>query len=153
MAINALLSPVHEVLGKMLQPANKPSRSSICREAERLFSPHPFSLESREKGQQLDCEAIMLGRLIQFLTAAELWPLPSFTTYQRSVMALGDSLKTLSIKGYPGNHHHLCNLLPDHSTSVDTVINGLDSVATDSQKRHLEAQAKKSGLSAGSIWK
>lgn len=93
----------------------------------------------------------MLGRLVQTLATINLWPLPFPripTSYRSSVSNLQKNLVLLSdIKGSPSGLHAGCSPLANLTRTIITVTNGMTSLSTDSQLRHLAAQAKKSGIS------
>lgn len=68
--------------------------------------------------------------------------------YRGSIAWLENSLRSISVRGYPGNKGVSCDPIPNHAATLDAIIKRLDSNATDTQLRHLAAQAKKSGISA-----
>lgn len=100
--------------------------------------------------ERLDCEALMLGRLIRCLSNHGLYHDTHIDppNYRGSVATLERKLRTISIRGHPGRDHVNCVPIPHHAASIDTVINRLSSIASVDQLRHLAAQAEKSGISS-----
>ncbi|KAI0016179.1 hypothetical protein F4780DRAFT_760581 [Xylariomycetidae sp. FL0641] len=94
-----------------------------------------------------DCEVLMLGTIIRSLCAMGLWPIPEASNYTGCVSELATSLKSVACDGSSGKYNHdKCSGSGFIKSQVDSALNGIRSSLTDGHRRHLEAQAIKSGL-------
>lgn len=105
------------------------------------------SQESRDKARA-DCDAAMLGSLIQELAAADLFPIPAGEDIFESAISLKDKLtsvsrgiKTLGIP-VPGERHVDCHPGDRLLKQLDEVMFlAREAAVTDSQIEHLKKQA------------
>lgn len=94
-----------------------------------------------------ECQALMLGQLIQSLVSVDLWPIPLFpATCPKSVDTLQRRLRTISVNGSSEIGHANCTPLPDYTAAIVAVLRGLTSLTTAKQLDHLSVQAAKTGL-------
>ena len=75
-----------------------------------------------------------------------MWPIPAPTTYQHAVSTLKSDLRTLDVKGSCDPKHANCKPIRNLQDTLYAVTGGINSIVTESQARHLAAQARKSGL-------
>ena len=130
--IALLLRPIQTAVDKLLMPGN--------------FGP---GWNTDFVSPRARCEALMLGKLIQFLASVGLWPIPDPYTYQHSAMHLMKILRTLSVGSTEIEHthnHRNCFPIPNLKKTLDAIANGDTHLTIPEQRRRLSAQAKKSGL-------
>lgn len=139
-AVDDLLAPLQAALTQLYQPPPQYGNGWLQDEACRMCGCYSNSTDASQ------CEALLLGKLIRSLVTVGLWPVPSSVTYALSMHLLQADLKSITVNGAAHTKHEDCTPLPNHAASIDAVTDGLTSLTTPSQKRHLEAQAKKSGL-------
>ncbi|ORY59288.1 uncharacterized protein BCR38DRAFT_67666 [Pseudomassariella vexata] len=101
--------------------------------------------------EQRQCDLIMLGSLIESLSWSGLWPLPAASCFQESLLDLASKLKSLKCESFRevgdgGSRHSNCHPMPDGAQQIDAILASIRTQPTDDQLRHLETQAKKSGL-------
>ncbi|KAI0385547.1 hypothetical protein F5Y04DRAFT_246102 [Hypomontagnella monticulosa] len=93
-----------------------------------------------------DCQPLMLGNIIQSLHRHQLWPLPEALAVQHSVSNLATLLLLVEMESSACHRKcsqfHLAGLVK----GVEIVMNSTPPLLTEAHKRHLEAQAKKSGF-------
>ncbi|KAJ3556263.1 hypothetical protein NPX13_g10172 [Xylaria arbuscula] len=107
-----------------------------------------MSMKSKGKRTQAgqgDCLASMLGTGIQSLCELELYPIPHPVDVQWSVSDLSAKLKTVEIKGNFGEYHK-CSQELALQAEVEKVLDFIPSLLTEVHHRHLNSQAKKSGV-------
>lgn len=141
-AVDDLLAPLQAALSQLYHQSSP--QNSFGRLQDQFCRMRGCSNNFTDVSQ---CEALLLGKLIRSLVRVDLWPVPSSATCAKSVLMLQTGLKGIAVNGAAHTNHVKCTPLPNHAASIDAVINGLTSLTTPSQKRHLEGQAKKSGLS------
>ncbi|KAI1359304.1 hypothetical protein F5Y08DRAFT_332445 [Xylaria arbuscula] len=98
-----------------------------------------------QRSGQGDCLASMLGTGIQSLCELELYPIPHPVDVQWSVSDLSAKLKTVEIKGNFGEYHK-CSQELALQAEVEKVLDFIPSLLTEVHHRHLNSQAKKSGV-------
>ena len=137
--IERILRPVRSALEKLTRTRERRPGDYLCNRSTYL---------SEEK---LDCEALMLGRLIQSLVACELWPIPETSSCPYSASKLLDAVRNLPQSRTPIKHlqsHADCFPIPKLKDTLNAIAEGTNtSLTTPEQTRRLSAQAKKSGLS------
>lgn len=95
-----------------------------------------------------------LGNFLKFLAVAHLYPLPPAHSYPHSYEFLHNTLLEFIAKGRNkglGDGHSGCCLLPGLVENVESVLSTDKLIITDSQKSHIEAQARKSGVTKGPL--
>ncbi len=125
--IEALLAPLNNIIQDLIQKDKK------------------FCQRSFMQSGQGDCLASMLGAGIQSLYEIGLWPIPQSVDVQWSVSDLSAKLKTVDIKGSFGEYHICSQELALHA-EVEKVLNSIPPLLTEVHRRHLDSQAKKSGV-------
>ncbi|KAI1388562.1 uncharacterized protein F4822DRAFT_250212 [Hypoxylon trugodes] len=96
---------------------------------------------------QNNCLALMLGKAIQLLNRNGLWPVPDPATVQESLAEFAMRLQGIGHAekhATPNDclHFHLKDL----TTGIETALTSIPSLPTETHRRHLEAQARKSGF-------
>lgn len=153
---------------------NKPSEAKYCRPIKPTPVPSLFGapLTPGTKDRETkDCESRILGKLIQDLARAGLWPLPTVDSVRISPLQLGSKLDGIPMSPARASHapsfgspaqHANCGLLPAVS-SVPLVANSVSTSlfafkamtiskttnykyqCTAQESNHLKAQAGRTG--------
>ncbi|KAI1381251.1 hypothetical protein F4677DRAFT_402500 [Hypoxylon crocopeplum] len=101
-------------------------------------------------GRRNECLSLMLGSLIRSLSRNGLWPIPEPSAVQYSVSEFMKKLRLIEFcDPYDNqNHHSVCSKshLSTLRNEIHKTILSFPSLLTETHKRHLEAQAKKSGF-------
>ena len=135
--IELILRPVRSALDRLSRTRERRPGDYLCNQS---------TYSSTEK---LDCEALMLGKLIQFLVASELWPVPETSSCPYSAAKLIDVVRNLPRERTTlgrTNSHKDCFPILKLKETLDGIADGIKSLTTPKQTRRLSAQAKKSGL-------
>ena len=136
--IELLLRPIQTAVDKLLRPDQRNRGNFLC------------GRSSYYDSENAECEALMLGKLIQFLVSSDLWPVPEPSSYEYSASQLMDLVRTLSLDSIGIEHlynHQSCFPIPKLEETLDAIANGQTRLTSPEQTRLLSAQAKKSGLS------
>ncbi|KAJ2969301.1 hypothetical protein NUW58_g10021 [Xylaria curta] len=133
--IKALLAPFDNTIQGLIT-----KDATLCRK------------HTKKKNYTDYCLPSMLGIGIQSLHSMGLWPIPQPAEVSWSVSVLSEKLKDVKIenKGHTDVDHgraHKCSLGPALQLEIEKVLNSIPSLLTEGHERHLESQAKKSGLS------
>ncbi|KAI1099475.1 hypothetical protein F4804DRAFT_82735 [Jackrogersella minutella] len=125
--IKQLLNPLELILQGLVQ-----NDKSFCGRPE----------SGSQKGE---CLASMLGTTIQSLHSNGLWPIPDPAAVQCSVWEFAAKLQCLVIEGKFGDYHKCCQ---SHGLKarIDNTLLSIPPLLNELHWRHLEAQAKKSGM-------
>jgi len=131
--IEALLAPFHKII-KGLTTNDK----TLCK-------------KHKKKSHRDICLPSMLGTGIQSLHSAGLWPIPQPAEISWSVLILSDKLKSVKVesKGCPeieDGRVHKCSQGPALQAEIERVLNSIPLLLTEGHERHLECQARKSGV-------
>ncbi|KAI3324107.1 hypothetical protein HD806DRAFT_494136 [Xylariaceae sp. AK1471] len=124
--IEALLTPLNNIIQGLVQ-----NDKSFC---------------GRSKKGRGNCLAFMLGAGIQSLHSIGLWPIPKPADIQWSVLALSVKLENVDIAASVGEYHE-CSQSRVLKDEIKKTLDSMPSLLTEVHHRHLEAQAKKSGIS------
>ncbi|KAI1637797.1 hypothetical protein F4809DRAFT_603385 [Biscogniauxia mediterranea] len=131
--IDSLLKPFKDLIDRLLQKPDTPGHKTVC------------SVPVNYYGSAKHCDAAMLGVVIRSLSWAGLWPIPEASLFLGSMRDLATILKSLDTGScFPS---HSCQPLPDRNAQIDKQISAFEVQLAESQLRHIENQAKKSGLS------
>lgn len=102
-----------------------------------------------------ECDAIVLGSLIQKLTRRKLWPMEDPANINTSIESLSQSLLSMDILYYPETDkmysgygpsrktHKDCNITQTMRDEINKVLKEIPSVLQPSHKRHMKAQRDK----------
>lgn len=135
--IELILRPVRSALDRLSRTRERRPGDYLCNQS---------TYHSAEK---LDCEALMLGRLIQSLVACKLWPVPETSSCTHSAANLMDAIRNLPQSRTSIKHlqsHADCFPIPKLKDTLNAIADSTTSLTTPEQARRLSAQAKKSGL-------
>ncbi|KAI1502476.1 hypothetical protein F5X99DRAFT_378823 [Biscogniauxia marginata] len=121
--INKLLAPFHNTLQRLIE-----DNKSFC-----TYRSHN------------GCTRIMLGTAIQSPHTHGFWPIPQPQEVQVSIQTLADSLKKVKVEGESGTYSS-CTQTSTLQAGVDKTLKSIPSFLTANYRRHLSAQAEKSGL-------
>lgn len=131
-AIKALLAPLHNII-------------------QRLITNHRSMCTAKDAAIEAFCMTSMLGAGIQWLHRVGLWPIPQPEEILWSVLDLSIKLYRVeiwSIDPYSQDDSaHQCSHGEALKAEIDKVIDSLPSLVTEEHERHLDSQAKKSGVS------
>ncbi|KAI5919548.1 hypothetical protein F4810DRAFT_686660 [Camillea tinctor] len=129
-SINGLLKLFQDIINRLIAYPDTAGYKAVCSSTGYISK---------------DCEAYMLGVLIKSLSRAGLWPIPEASHYSQSMDNLRTTLKHLDVRNrFP--YHSECDPMPDRKTGIDKYINTVEVQLAENQLRHMEKQAKKSGL-------
>ncbi|KAI0861661.1 hypothetical protein F4860DRAFT_475817 [Xylaria cubensis] len=131
--IKALLAPFHNIIESLIM-----NDKTLCK-------------KHKKKNYPGVCLPSMLGTGIQSLRSVGLWPIPQPGDIPWSVLILSDKLNSVKMesKGYPevgDGRVHKCSQGPALQVEIERVMNSIPSLLTEGHKRHLEYQARKSGV-------
>ncbi|KAI1486911.1 hypothetical protein F5X96DRAFT_652594 [Biscogniauxia mediterranea] len=130
--IKSLLKPFKDLIDRLLQQPDTPGHKTVCSTIDYF-------------GSSKNCDAAMLGVVIRSLSWAGLWPIPETSLFLGSMRDLATKLKFLDTKSCFPNHSF--QPMRDLNAQIDKQISDLEVQLAESQLRHIENQAKKSGLS------
>ncbi|KAJ8129440.1 hypothetical protein O1611_g4191 [Lasiodiplodia mahajangana] len=137
--IKALLAPFHDIIEGLI--AND---ETFCEK---------YARKKKKKNHGNSCLPSMLGTGIQSLHSVGLWPIPQPAEISWSISILSDKLKSVRIKctGYPeleeeSVHNHKCSQGLVLRDKIKKVLDSIPSLLTEGHERHLECQARKSGV-------
>lgn len=145
---------------------NKPNEAKYCRFIKPTPKPSLFNAPrtpGTKDGEAKDCESRILGKLIQDLARAGLWPLPTVDSVRISPLELGSKLDGISSGpsfGSPAPHAN-CRIISAVSASpvadsASTSLFAFEAMTiskttnykyscTPQESKHLKAQAERTG--------
>ncbi|KAI1076871.1 hypothetical protein F5B20DRAFT_554102 [Whalleya microplaca] len=130
-AIDMMLTPFKNAISKLIE-----GTTPVCSNR---------SLSRDQLNCHQDCDITMLGVTIQSLSRHKLWPIPKPEDVQTTVSELAITLKKVDTKSRL--HSHSCRAVPSVAEAADIVNRAFPEIE-EAQIRHLDSQAKKSGLSS-----
>ncbi|KAI0600989.1 hypothetical protein F4775DRAFT_542316 [Biscogniauxia sp. FL1348] len=130
--IGSLLKPFRDIMDRLLQQPKTAGYKAVCQYHMNYY------------GTTEDCDGALLGVVVRSLSWAGLWPIPEAVQFPGSMRDLETKLKSLEMKSCFPNHP--CQALPDRNAKIDKEISAFEVQLKESQLRHIENQAKKSGL-------
>lgn len=98
------------------------------------------------------CEAMLLGSAIQELSKAHLYPVPSATSFPKSIVELKDTFRSMKFVAFVGSDrlphktHDHCNL--GFRQSAERFVEEMTVPLEEHHLGHLKAQARLSGINA-----
>ncbi|KAJ3573921.1 hypothetical protein NPX13_g4533 [Xylaria arbuscula] len=103
-------------------------------------------LKTTERWKHTDsCIPSMLGTGIQSLRSLGLWPIPQPTEWRLDVMTLSNQLKSVKIESKTKGYNP-CSHVPALQGKINKVLDSIPSLLTEVHVRHLECQARKTGV-------
>ena len=102
----------------------------------------PRACHSCPPATRVPCEALMLGKLIQWLIGKSLWPFPDPSSIETSINQLTMQVRTCpsEVSGYHGS----CRLSPYMDSWLKRITEAIH--IPEEFVAHISAQGKKSGL-------